>query len=54
MMIEYILLLLGTIFSILWIILLISMFILDHMKGTGIYHWVKRHIITDEDLDTID
>ena len=53
-MIETILLILGVMFTITWIVLLICIFVLDYMKGTGLYHWVKKHIITDEDLDTID
>ena len=39
------------IFGLFCLVIGLSMIILKRMKGSKLYHFVKRHIITDEDLE---
>lgn len=39
------------IFMVVCLVIGLSMVVLKHMKGSKLYHFVKRHIITDEDLE---
>jgi hypothetical protein len=37
--------------SIIFLIFGLSLFVLKHLKGSKMYYFVKRHLITDEDLE---
>jgi len=52
--IESILLTFGIIMSLFWLGMLYCVFIMDYMKGSKQYYWIKRHIITDEDIEPYD
>jgi hypothetical protein len=52
--INYYLICMGTIAFIFWFIILFSAFVIEHRKNTPLYHWVKKYIITDEDLEPLD
>ncbi len=41
------------IFGILCLVVGLSIIVLKRMKGSKLYYFVKRHIITDEDLENI-
>jgi hypothetical protein len=41
------------IFGIFCLVIGLSIIILKRMKGSKLYHFVKRQIITDEDLENI-
>jgi len=53
-MIESILLAFGIIMSLFWFGILYCVFIIDYMKGSKHYYWIKRHIITDDNLEPHD
>ena len=53
-MIEFILLTFSIIVSLLWLGILYCAFIIDYRKGSKQYHWIKRNIFTDEDIDPYD
>lgn len=42
-----------SIFLLFCLIIGLSIIVLKRMKGSKLYHFVKRHIITDEDIDYI-
>ena len=39
--------------SLFWIVILYCAFIFDYCKGSKQYHWIKKHIIKDEDLEPL-
>jgi hypothetical protein len=41
-----------SIFALFYLTVGLSMMVLKKMKGTKIYNFVKKHIITDEDLES--
>ena len=49
--INIILITMGIISVLIVCTLVVSSYILKHMNGTSINRFVRRHIITDEDLD---
>lgn len=53
-MIESILLTFGIILSLFWLGILYCAFIIDYRKGSKQYYWIKRNIISDEDLEPYD
>jgi len=52
--INYFLIMMGMIAAIFWIVILVSSFIVEHCKGSPLYYWVRKHIVTDEDLEPLD
>lgn len=52
--IESILLTFGIILSLFWLGILYCVFIIEYMKGSKQYYWIKRNIITDEDIEPYD
>jgi len=51
---ESILLTFGIILSLFWLGILYCAFIMDYMRGSKQYYWIKRHILTDEDIEPYD
>lgn len=39
------------IYCLLFITIGLSILVLKYLKGTNLYHFIKRHLITDEDLE---
>jgi len=52
--IESLLLTFGIIISLFWLGMLYCVFIIEYRKGSKQYHWIKRNIITDEDIEPYD
>ena len=44
----------GTIFGIFWLGFLYCTFIMEYMKGSKHYYWIKKHLMTDKDLEPLD
>lgn len=49
--INYLLLTFMILIGILWVFFLYCVFIMEYLKGSKQYYWIKRHILTDEDLE---
>ena len=41
----------ATTIGIFWLGFLYCVFIMEYMKGSKHYYWIKKHIITDIDLE---
>ncbi len=44
----------GICLLIFWMVVLYCAFIVDYCKGSKQYYWIKKHLITDEDIEPLD
>jgi hypothetical protein len=51
---ESVLLTFGITISLFWLGMLYCVFIIEHYKGSKQYYWIKRHVLTDEDIEPYD
>lgn len=53
-LINYLLLIFCLIMSLFWVGMLYCVFIMEYMKGSKHYYWIRKHILTDKDIEPYD